>query len=45
LLEYPVELTDWINWAESYATELNPLNKGLPKYKKATDILKLEDIK
>ena len=41
---YPIELTDWINWAESYAIELNPLNKGLPEYKKATDILKLEDI-
>ena len=41
---YPVELTDWINWAESYATEVNPLNKGLPEYKKAMDIVKLEDI-
>ena len=38
---YPIGLTDWINWAESYAIELNPLNKGLPEYKKATDILKL----
>ena len=41
---YPVELTDWINWAESYAAELNPLSKGLPAYQKATEILKLEDI-
>ncbi len=41
---YPLELTDWINWAENYAAELNPLSKGLPEYKKATDILKLEDI-
>ena len=41
---YPVELTDWINQAESYATELNPLSKGLPEYKQATDIVKLEDI-
>ncbi len=41
---YPVELTDWITWAESYATEPNPLNKGLPEYKKATDIVNLEDM-
>ena len=41
---YPVELTDWINWAESYAVELNPLSKGLPAYQKATEIIKFEDI-
>ncbi len=41
---YPVELTDWINWAESYATELNSLNKSLPKYIKAMETIKLEDI-
>lgn len=41
---YPVELTDWINWAENYAAELNPLSKGLPTYQKVTETLKLEDI-
>ena len=39
---YPVELTDWINWAENYAEELNPLNKGLPTYQKATQVVKLD---
>ena len=43
-ISYPVELTEWIKWAESYMEELNPLSKGLPVYKKATEILKLEDI-
>lgn len=42
--EYPVELRDWIIWAENYAVELNPLNKGLPIYQKATEIVKLEEI-
>jgi len=43
--EYPVELRDWIFWAENHAKELNPLIKGvLPGYKKATEILNLEDI-
>jgi len=41
---YPVELTDWIIWAENYVVELNPLNKGLPTYQKAREIVKLEDI-
>jgi len=41
---YLVELTDWINWAESYATELNSLNKSLHKYIKAMETIKLEDI-
>ncbi len=41
---YPVELTNWMHWAERYATELNPLSKGLPTYQKATDIVKLEDM-
>lgn len=41
---YPVELTDWINWAENYAAVLNPLSKGLPVYRKATEVIKLEDI-
>ncbi len=42
--DYPLELTDWIIWAENYAAELNPLNKGLPTYQKVTEIIKLEDI-
>ena len=43
--EYPIELRDWIFWAENHAKELNPLVKGvLPGYKKATEILNLEDI-
>ncbi len=43
---YPIELRAWIIWAENYAKELNPLTKGiLPSYKKATEILNLEDIK
>lgn len=41
---YPEELTEWIKWAESYTEELNPLSKGLPAYKKATEIITLEDI-
>lgn len=41
---YPVDLTNWIRWAENYAAKLNPLNKSLPTYKKATEIVKLEDI-
>ena len=42
---YPVELRDWIIWAENHAKELNPLIKGvLPGYKKATEILNLEDM-
>lgn len=41
---YPVEVREWINWAENYARELNPLNKGLPAYLKAREIIKLEDI-
>jgi hypothetical protein len=41
---YPVELEDWINWAENYVEELNPLSKGLPGYKNATEIVLLEDI-
>jgi len=37
-------LTNWITWAENHAKELNPLAKGvLPSYKKATEILNLED--
>lgn len=40
--EYPIELKDWIIWAENYAKELNPLAKGvLPRYRKATEILRL----
>ncbi len=42
---YPTELIDWISWTENYAQELNPLTKGiLPSYKKATEIIKLEDV-
>ena len=42
---YPVELRDWITWADNYAKELNPLIKGiLPSYKKATEIIKFEDM-
>ena len=41
---YPVELTNRTHGAERYATELNPLSKGLPTYQKATDIVKLEDM-
>lgn len=41
---YPKELIDWIDWAESYAYKLNPVNRGLPSYQKANEILKLEDI-
>ena len=43
--DYPPELTNWITWADNHAKELNPLAKGvLPSYKKATEILNLEDI-
>lgn len=41
---YPVELRNWVTWAESYAEELNPLSGGLPTYQKAMEIMKLEDI-
>lgn len=42
--EYPAELINWIHWAENYANELNPLGKGLPSYREATEIIKLEDM-
>ena len=42
--EYPVELIDWIHWAEKYAEELDPLSKSLPGYRKATTIIKLEEM-
>ena len=42
--KYPIELRNWVTWAEGYAEELNPLRQGLPTYKKAIDIMKLEDV-
>lgn len=41
---YPEELRNWITWAERYAADLNPLSEGLPIYRHATEIIKLEDI-
>ncbi|GIT98802.1 hypothetical protein [Sulfurovum sp. TSL1] len=41
---YPLELSDWINWAEAQAKKLNPLSEGLPTYKKAIELLELADI-
>lgn len=40
---YPLELSNWINWAEVNAKELNPLSEGLPEYRKAIEVVKLED--
>ncbi len=43
--QYPEDLTNWLVWAENHVQMLNPLSKGiLPSYKKATEIIKLEDI-
>jgi len=44
--QYPEDLTNWLVWAENHVQVLNPLSKGiLPSYKKATELIKLEDIK
>lgn len=42
--EYPEGLINWISWAENHARELDPLSKGLPTYRKATEIIDIEDM-
>ncbi|MCJ7764759.1 MAG: hypothetical protein MUP09_02340 [Thiovulaceae bacterium] len=41
---YPKELLDWFSWAREHAGQLHPLRSGLPNYKKATEILQVEDM-
>ena len=42
---YPKELLDWFSWARKHAKQFHPLNSGLPSYKSAIEVLKIEDIK
>ena len=43
--QYPEDLTHWLVWAENHVQVLNPLSQGiLPSYKKATEVIKIEDI-
>ena len=43
-LPFPKELSDWLEVANKYANEIDPLTKGLPSYQKASDMFKIEDI-
>ena len=42
--KYPEQLENWFIWVEEYLKDLNPLDKVLPKYTPAEELLNISDI-